>query len=153
MTHNYSFCRVAVLGASGFAGGELLRILSRHPGMELVAAGASSKVGMPVRSLYPWSPFEGSFVAAEDALAASPDLVFASLPHTQSMELLGAWDGGYAVDLGGDFRLRDPGVYREWFGAEHSHPEALGGWVYGLTEWRRPEVAAASRVANPGCYA
>jgi N-acetyl-gamma-glutamyl-phosphate reductase len=156
MTHNYSICRVAILGASGFAGGELLRILARHPGMELVAAGASSKVGMPVRSLYPGislSSFEGSFVSADDALAASPDLVFASLPHTQSMELLGPWDGGYAVDLGGDFRLRDPGVYREWFGAEHSHPEALGGWVYGLTEWRRPEVAAASRVANPGCYA
>jgi N-acetyl-gamma-glutamyl-phosphate reductase len=120
--------------------------------MELVAAGAASKVGMPVRSLYPWSSFEGSFVAAEAALAASPDLVFVSLPHTHSMQLLGAWDGGYAVDLGGDFRLRDPDVYREWFGADHSHPESLGGWVYGLTEWHRPEIAAASRVANPGCY-
>ena len=96
MTHNYSVCRVAVLGASGFAGGELLRILARHPGMELVATGASSKVGMPVRSLYPWSPFEGSFVAAEEALASSPDLVFASLPHTHSMELLGAWEIGRA---------------------------------------------------------
>jgi N-acetyl-gamma-glutamyl-phosphate reductase len=152
MTHNYSFCRVAVLGASGFAGGELLRILARHPGVELVAAGASSKVGTPVRSLYPWSSFEGSFVSAEDALAASPDLVFVSLPHTHSMELLGAWEGGYAVDLGGDFRLRDPDAYREWFGAEHAYPETLGGWVYGLTEWHRPEIAAASRVANPGCY-
>src|SRR5205085_12080952 len=98
MAHKYSACRVAVLGASGLAGGELLRILSRHPGMELVAAGASSKVGMPVRSVYSWCPFEGSFVAAEDALAASPDLVFASLPHTHSMDLLGAWEGGYAVD-------------------------------------------------------
>jgi N-acetyl-gamma-glutamyl-phosphate reductase len=152
MTHKYSICRVAVLGASGFAGGELLRILERHPGMELVAAGASSKVGMPVRSLYPWTSFEGSFVAADSALAASPDLVFASLPHTQSMQLLGPWEGGYAVDLGGDFRLRDAAVYREWFGTEHTHPEALGGWVYGLTEWRRPEIAAATRVANPGCY-
>ncbi len=152
MTHKYSICRVAVLGASGFAGGELLRILERHPGMELVAAGASSKVGMPVRSLYPWTSFEGSFVAADAALAASPDLVFASLPHTQSMQLFGPWEGGYAVDLGGDFRLREAGVYREWFGTEHTHPEALGGWVYGLTEWRRPEIAAATRVANPGCY-
>ncbi|HEY2666905.1 MAG TPA: N-acetyl-gamma-glutamyl-phosphate reductase [Actinomycetota bacterium] len=143
---------MAVLGASGFAGGELLRILERHPGMELVAAGAASKVGTPLRSLYPWTSFEGSFVAADAALVASPDLVFASLPHTQSMQLLGSWEGRYAVDLGGDFRLRDPGVYREWFGTEHTHPEALGGWVYGLTEWRRPEIAAATRVANPGCY-
>jgi N-acetyl-gamma-glutamyl-phosphate reductase len=153
MTHKYSICRVAVLGASGFAGGELLRILERHPGMELVAAGASSKVGMPVRSVYPWTSFEGCFLAADAALAASPDLVFASLPHTQSMQFLGPWEGGYAVDLGGDFRLRDAGVYREWFGTEHTHPEALGAWVYGLTEWRRPEIAAATRVANPGCYA
>ncbi len=152
MAHKYSICRVAVLGASGFAGGELLRILERHPGMELVATGASSKVGMPVRSLYPWTSFEGSFVGADAALAASPDLVFASLPHTQSMQLLGPWEGPYAVDLGGDFRLRDAGVYREWFGTEHTHPEALGRWVYGLTEWRRLEVAAATRVANPGCY-
>src|SRR5439155_15379109 len=118
MTHKYSkgsaTWRVAVLGASGFAGGELLRILARHPGLELVAAGASSKVGMPVRSLYPWTSFEGSFVAADAALAAGPDLVFASLPHTQSMLLLGSWEGGDAVDLGGDFRLRDAGVYREW---------------------------------------
>lgn len=152
MTHKYSICGVAVLGASGFAGGELLRIVERHPGMELVAAGASSKVGMPVRSLHPWTSFDGSFVAADAALAASPDLVFASLPHTQSMQLLGPWEGPYAVDLGGDFRLRDGGVYREWFGTEHTHPEALGDWVYGLTEWRRLEVAAATRVANPGCY-
>src|SRR5260370_12281565 len=152
MTHKYSICRVAVLGASGFAGGELVRTLERHRGMELVAAGASSKVGMPVRSLYPWTSFEGSFVAADAALAVSPDLVFASLPHTQSMQLLGPWEGGYAVDLGGAFRLREAAVYREWFGTEHTHPEALGGWVYGLTEWRRPEIAAASRVANPGCY-
>jgi N-acetyl-gamma-glutamyl-phosphate reductase len=143
---------VAVLGASGFAGGELLRILARHPAMELVAAGASSKVGAPVRSLYPWSAFEATFVSAEDAMAAGPDLVFASLPHTQSMDLLGSWDGPFAVDLGGDFRLRDPAVYREWFGTAHSHPDALGGWVYGLTEWRRPEIALATRVANPGCY-
>lgn len=155
MTHNYSSsaARVAVLGASGFAGGELLRILGRHPGLDLVAAGASSKVGTAVRSLYPWSTFEGSFVPADEALASGPDLVFASLPHTQSMELLGAWDGGYVVDLGGDFRLRDPELYREWFGAEHSHPDALAGWVYGLTEWRRPEISSAARVANPGCYA
>jgi N-acetyl-gamma-glutamyl-phosphate reductase len=108
---------------------------------------------MPVRSLYPWSAFEGSFVSADDALASGPDLVFASLPHTQSMEFLGGWEGAYAVDLGGDFRLRDPATYREWFGAEHTHPGSLAGWVYGLTEWRRPEIAAARRVANPGCYA
>jgi len=153
VTHNYSSStRVAVLGASGFAGGELLRILARHQGMGLVAAAASSKVGTPVRDRYPWSSFEGSFVSAEDALGAGADLVFASLPHTQSMELLGSWDGPYAVDLGGDFRLRDPGVYLEWFGQDHTHAGALGDWVYGLTEWRRPDIAAARRVANPGCY-
>ena len=143
---------MAVLGASGFAGGELLGILSRHPGMELVAAAASSKVGLPVRALYPWSPFEGSFIPAEDALASGPDLVFASLPHTQSMGLLGGWAGPWVVDLGGDFRLRDAHLYEEWFGDPHTHPEELGSWAYGLTEWRRPDIAGARRVANPGCY-
>ncbi|HMC09296.1 MAG TPA: N-acetyl-gamma-glutamyl-phosphate reductase [Actinomycetota bacterium] len=154
MTHKYSSpCRVAVLGASGFAGGELLRILARHPGMQVVAAGAASRAGRPVGELYPWLPVPGgTFVSAEDALGDEPDVVFASLPHTQSMALLGAWEGPAAVDLGGDFRLRDPGAYREWYGQEHTHPGALGSWVYGLTEWRRADVAAARRVANPGCY-
>ena len=150
-------CRVAVLGASGFAGGELLRIMARHPGMTVVAAAASSKVGRPVGEQYPWiAPGDipgDAYVTAEDALATGPDLVFASLPHTQSMALLGPWQGPAAVDLGGDFRLHDAAAYREWYGTEHLAPDQLGAWVYGLTEWNRDGLKGAARVANPGCYA
>lgn len=145
-----------MLGASGFAGGELLRILARHPGMQVVASAAASRVGQPVAATHPGLTAEQAggevFVSVEDALGAEPDLLFASLPHTQSMEILGSWDGPAAVDLGGDFRLRDAALYQAWFGEPHAFPGALAGWAYGLTEWRRPEITAAKRVANPGCY-
>jgi N-acetyl-gamma-glutamyl-phosphate reductase len=157
MTNSYaSACRVAVLGASGFAGGELLRILARHPGLRVVAAAAATKVGRPIRDSYPGIDAtgmgDGTFVSVEEALATDPDLLFSSLPHTESMAILGDWAGPAAVDLGGDFRLRNPAAYREWFGEEHTHPGALGGWAYGLTEWHRSDVTGARRVANPGCY-
>lgn len=147
---------MAVLGASGFAGGELLRILAHHPSMTVAAAAASSKVGRPVGEQYPWIPpgtIPGDvYVTADQALACGPDLVFASLPHTQSMALLGAWEGPAAVDLGGDFRLRDAATYREWYGTDHLFPGALPQWTYGLTELRREALKGARRVANPGCY-
>lgn len=141
-------CRAAVLGASGFAGRELLAILARHPGMAVAAAAASSQVGRAVGEVLPGA----SYVSVEEALGCEPDVVFASLPHTASMALLGAWEGRAAVDLGGDFRLNDPAVYAAFYGEEHTHPAAMGAWVYGLTEWHRRAIAASSRVANPGCY-
>jgi N-acetyl-gamma-glutamyl-phosphate reductase len=153
MEHNYAVrCRVVVLGASGFGGGELLRILARHPGMEVVAAAAGSRAGHPIREVYPWFEKDRTFVTAEDALAAEPEVVFASLPHTQSAGLLGSWEGRAVVDLGGDFRLRDAATYRQWYGVEHAYPDALEGWTYGLSEWHRTEIASSGRVANPGCY-
>lgn len=147
--------RVAVLGASGFAGAELLRLLARHPGMEVVAASASTRVGMRVTDLYPgFEPYSGlSFVTVEEAIDARPDLIFSSLPHAQSMILFGQkQEHPLIVDLAGDFRLKDAALYPRWYGAEHSYPEALDGWVYGLTEFHRDEIRAATRVANPGCY-
>lgn len=146
--------RAVVLGASGFAGGELLRLLDRHPGIEVVAAAASSQAGRPVGDAYPGLGASRalSFVPVEEALAAEADIVFSSLPHTASMKLFGAGGGPKVVDLAGDFRLRAPGLYLEWYGEAHLYPEALGSWAYGLTEWHRDEIAAAGRVANPGCY-
>lgn len=145
-------CRIAILGASGFAGGELLRILAHHPGMEVVAAAAATRVGRPIADSYPWMAGAGAFVSVDEALATEPDLLFASLPHTESMAVLAGYEGPAAVDLGGDFRLADAGVYQQWYGTEHAAPGALGDWVYGLTEWRRSDIAGARRVANPGCY-
>ncbi|HLJ08878.1 MAG TPA: N-acetyl-gamma-glutamyl-phosphate reductase [Acidimicrobiia bacterium] len=153
MSNTYSKpCRAAVLGASGFAGGELLRILSRHPGIEVVAAAASSQVGKPLAHAYPGLGLDGAFLPVEAALAAEPDVLFASLPHTQSMAVLGGWEGPVAIDLGGDFRLDEPAAYEQWYGEPHDYPEQMSRWTYGLTEWHRAEVSAARRVANPGCY-
>lgn len=146
--------RAVVLGASGFAGGELLRLLAGHPGIDVVAAGASAQAGRPVAGVHPGlDAYPGMRLASvEEALAAEADIVFSSLPHTHSMRLFGGAGGPKVVDLAGDFRLGDASLYPEWYGEPHLHPEALRRWVYGLTEWHREEVAGADRVANPGCY-
>lgn len=146
--------KAAVLGASGFAGAELLRILEAHPEFQVVSAAASSKVGRPLAEAYPAleSVSHLEFVSVDEALAGDADLVFSSLPHNASMGLFPAEGGPKVVDLGGDHRLSDPAQYEEWFGQPHSNPDELGAWVYGLTEFHRKEVADADRVANPGCY-
>jgi N-acetyl-gamma-glutamyl-phosphate reductase len=146
--------KAAVLGASGFAGAELLRILDAHPEISVVAAAASTQVGKPVRAAYPYlgSVAGLDFVSVDEALSADADLVFSSLPHNASMDLFSTDGGPKVVDLGGDHRLDDAAQYEEWFGEPHSHPEVLGSWVYGLTEFHRKEVCDAPRVANPGCY-
>ncbi|MDQ4148668.1 MAG: N-acetyl-gamma-glutamyl-phosphate reductase [Actinomycetota bacterium] len=145
--------RAVVLGASGYAGSEILRLLQSHPSLEVLAAGASSRAGQPIL-LSHYSPRGGAraFVPIEEALATPCDILFASLPHTASMGILGGLGGPKIVDLGGDFRLNDPNRYERWYGTQHSHPDTLGKWVYGLTELNRGQIQPASRVANPGCY-
>ena len=146
--------KTAVLGASGFAGAELLRILEAHPEIEVTAAAASSQVGRSLADAYPGLPSlaQLSFISVKEALEADVDIVFSSLPHKASMDLFASEDGPRVVDLGGDFRLDDAVQYKDWFGEPHADPEALGSWVYGLTEFHRDRVAEARRVANPGCY-
>lgn len=146
--------KAAVLGASGFAGAELLRILEAHPEISVTAASGASQVGRPLSEPYPAlaSVSHLSFVSTEEALATDADIVFASLPHSASMHLFGPEEDRMVVDLGGDFRLDDAGRYEDWFGEPHLHPETLGSWVYGLPELHREKVADADRVANPGCY-
>lgn len=146
--------KAVVLGASGFAGAELLRILSAHPGIDVVAAGASSRVGVALGDFYPSMPAyrEMAFVSFDEALGAEPDIVFSSLPHTHSMKLFAGY-GGRVIDLAGDFRLKDADAYPRWYGEAHLAPEALGEWVYGLTEIHREEIRSAEKIANPGCYA
>ncbi|MGH7426370.1 MAG: N-acetyl-gamma-glutamyl-phosphate reductase [Candidatus Methylomirabilales bacterium] len=147
-------CKAVVLGSSGFAGAELLRLLTGHPEIEVVAASASSQVGRAISGAHPNLHGYGEmrFVSPEDALLEPADIVFASLPHTQSMKLLATLQLPKVIDLGGDFRLRDPALYPAWYGEEHPYPERLSEWAYGLTEWHRPELTQADRVANPGCY-
>jgi N-acetyl-gamma-glutamyl-phosphate reductase len=146
--------RAVVLGASGFAGGELLRLLSRHPGIDVVAAAASSRTGSPVEAIYPWlAERRMTFVSVDEALAADADIVFSSLPHGESMRLFGPRTAGpKVVDLAGDFRLNLPHRQAEWYGESLLTEEELSSWVYGLTELHREEIAASDRVADPGCY-
>lgn len=146
--------KAAVLGASGFAGAELLRLLASHSGVDVVAAAASSFVGKSIAEAYPSLATYGDmkFVSVEEALEADSDIVFSSLPHTHSMKLFSEPKGRKVVDIAGDFRLQDASLYPEWYGEPHSHPEALSKWVYGLTEYHRDAVVSTDLVANPGCY-
>jgi N-acetyl-gamma-glutamyl-phosphate reductase len=146
--------RAVVLGASGYAGSELIRILDRHPSLDVVAAAAHSQVGreISVRSAND-SNATRSFVSIDEALDVACDVLFASLPHTKSMNLLAGYRGPRVVDLGGDFRIGRADLYERWYGTPHSRPSLLDRWTYGLTELNRHRIAAGDRVANPGCYA
>jgi N-acetyl-gamma-glutamyl-phosphate reductase len=148
---------VAVLGASGYAGAELLRLLASHPLFEVVAVSASSHEGEAVADLYP------SLAAAYPSLRYGPtqpstalpaDLAFCALPHGSSQELVPALLEmvGHVIDLGADFRLHDPTLYPLWYGQEHSCPGLLAESVFGLPELSREGLEGARLVAVPGCY-
>lgn len=144
--------KAVVLGASGFAGGELMRLLSGHGQIDLVKAAAHTKAGQPIPQASPGSGPD-TFCSIDEALSADADLWFVSLPHSESMDVVGSFDRGRVIDLGGDFRLSDPDAFRDWYGRAHSYPDRLGRWVYGAPELNRAEIASSDRVANPGCYA
>jgi N-acetyl-gamma-glutamyl-phosphate reductase len=144
--------RVAVAGASGYAGGELLRLLAGHPEFDLVAATAHSQAGAHVSAVHPQLVGLDLTLSATDAAGlADADLVFLALPHGQSAALAAQLPAGTKiVDLGADFRLRDAELWRRYYGGEHA-----GTWTYGLPELpgQRELIATAERVANTGCYA
>jgi len=144
--------RVAVAGASGYAGGELLRLIAGHPEFELVAATAHSQAGTPVARVHPQLTGLDLPLAATDAATLSDaDLVFLALPHGQSAALADQLPAGVrVVDLGADFRLADAALWQRYYGGPHA-----GTWTYGLPELPggRERIAASTRVANTGCYA
>ncbi|MEU4425334.1 N-acetyl-gamma-glutamyl-phosphate reductase [Actinoplanes sp. NPDC024001] len=144
--------RVAVAGASGYAGGELLRLLAGHPEFDLVTATAHSQAGSPVSAVHPQLAGLDLTLAATDAETLSgADLVFLALPHGQSAAVAAQLaDGVKVVDLGADFRLESAEQWTRYYGGGHA-----GTWTYGLPELpgARAAIAAADRVANTGCYA
>jgi N-acetyl-gamma-glutamyl-phosphate reductase len=148
---------VGVVGASGYTGAELLRLCSQHPQLDVRLATADSQAGSRLADLYPslgaaypTLTFDKLDAEACDGL----DLVFLGLPHGASQDLVPELAGrvGRIVDLAADFRLDDPGLYPTWYGAEHTQPDLLGSFAYGLPELFRAEIARATKVAAPGCY-
>jgi N-acetyl-gamma-glutamyl-phosphate reductase len=152
--------RIAVLGASGYTGAELLRLLIRHPRVEIVLLTADRRAGQHMGDVFPqFSPYTlPQLVSLEgiDWTTSGIDLVFCALPHatTQKVikELLTKAPKTRVVDLSADFRLADPAAYARWYGHEHHAPELQKEAVYGLTEVYRAAIAKARLVANPGCY-
>src|SRR5579859_1707911 len=144
---------VAIVGATGYAGGELARLLLRHPGVRIVAAVARSHQGEPLRAALP------HLHDAPDSLRIGGDVgdaevVFTALPAGEAAKQVPRWlaDGRRIVDIGSDFRLHDPAAYQKWYGYAHPAPELLAESVYGLTEIARAALPKARIVANPGCY-
>ena len=149
--------KAGILGASGYTGSELLRLLAAHPGFEVAVATAHSHAGEAVAAhtpslaaAYPGLIYEESDAARFDGL----DLVFCGLPHGESQRIVPELKAraGLVVDLAADFRLKDATLYPQWYGEEHSAPELLADAVYGLPELFREGLAGATLVAAAGCY-
>jgi N-acetyl-gamma-glutamyl-phosphate reductase len=152
--------KIGVLGASGYTGSELVRMLLRHPRSEIVLLTAERNAGKAMRDVFPqFSPYALPMLTAIDGLdwdEAGLDVAFCALPHatTQKVikELLAKAPSTKVVDLSADFRLHDTAAYAKWYGHEHHAPELQKEAVYGLTEIHRRDIRHARLVANPGCY-
>jgi N-acetyl-gamma-glutamyl-phosphate reductase len=149
--------KAAVVGASGYLGAELLRLLAAHPSLEVVAVQADTAAGEEVGALYPaLAPAyrRTSFGELDPAGLSGCDVVFVAVPAGRSQELVSGLVGsvGCVVDLGPDFRLRDASCYPTWYGFEHRAPELLAEAAYGLPELGREPILGARLVASPGCY-
>jgi N-acetyl-gamma-glutamyl-phosphate reductase len=145
--------RVAVAGASGYAGGELLRLIASHPDLELGAVTAGASAGAAVTDVHPHLPALAgrTFERADPEVLASADLVFLALPHEESAAMAASLPSQVAiVDLSASFRLADPQAWAAYYRTGHA-----GRWTYGLPELpgARDRIRSARRVASPGCYA
>ena len=151
MSHN-----IAILGASGYTGAELVRIIATHPSFNIVALTGDRKAGQPMSSVFPHLRHMDlpDLVRIEDLDYAAIDLVFCALPHATSQAVIPSIpDSVKVVDLSADFRLRDPEAYAKWYGKAHDAVAMQADAVYGLTEFYRDDIKAARFVAGTGCNA
>lgn len=151
MTH-----RIAILGASGYTGAELVRLIATHPSMKIVALSGDRKAGMAMAEVFPFLAHLDlpHLVKIEDIDFSAVDLAFCALPHATSQAVISALPRDLkVVDLSADFRLRDPAEYEKWYGKPHAATDLQKEAVYGLTEFYREEIRTARLVAGTGCNA
>src|SRR5262249_37970529 len=152
--------KIGVLGASGYTGAELVRLLIPHPQVNILLLTADRRAGQEMRQVFPqFSPYRlPKLVAIEDVdwAARRLDLAFCALPHATTQKVIGALLAAApdtkVVDISADFRLADPTAYARWYGHEHHAVELQKEAVYGLVEVYRREIKKARLGANPGCY-
>lgn len=149
--------RASIIGATGYAGAELTRLLLAHPDVKLTHLVSHSYAGQDISQIY--KSFEGKFSQSLDPLdldmlVKDSDCIFTSLPHSVGGDVIANLysAGKTVIDLSGDYRYNDAAVYEKWYGVSHPHPELLEKSVYGLPELHRDEIKHTRLIGNPGCY-
>ena len=149
--------KIGVLGASGYTGLELIRILLNSKQVKISAITSEKYTRTNISDIFPF--FKGRLdliyeTLSPEVISEKCDFVFSALPHKTSMSVIPSLlkAGKKAVDLSADYRLKSPDIYKEWYKEEHTSPELLGSAIYGIPELKRKKIKAASLVANPGCY-
>ncbi len=148
--------QIAILGASGYTGAELVRLIASHPNMDVAALSADRKAGMAMAEVFPFLRHLNlpKLVKIDEIDFAGIDLCFCALPHGTTQAVIAALPRTLKiVDLSADFRLRDAEAYAKWYGQPHTEPDLQAEAVYGLTEFYRTEIATARLVAGTGCNA
>jgi len=147
--------RIGVIGASGYTGADLIRLAAAHPNIEIGPLAAGTHAGQALGDVFPHLGRIDAPVLtrAEDTDWRGCDAVFSGLPHGAAQDIIAALPGDLRViDMSADFRLRDPGIYAEWYGRAHEAQELLAKAIYGLSEFYAADIAQAGLVACPGCY-
>ena len=147
--------KVGIVGGSGYTGGELLRLLLRHPKVEVAQVTSDSMAGKPIGRAHPNLRKVTDLTFTPHSDLEPCDLLFLAMPHGRSMARMPDFlvRAGKVIDLSADFRLKDPALYREYYGVEHPRPDMLAQAVYGLPELHREAIRQATLVSGPGCIA
>ena len=148
--------KIAILGASGYTGAELVRLIATHPQMEIAALSADRKAGMEMAEVFPFLRHLSlpKLQKIDEIDFSAIDLCFCALPHGTTQQVIAALPRSLKiVDLSADFRLRAAAAYAQWYGQPHTQPALQAEAVYGLTEFYRAEIAQARLVAGTGCNA
>lgn len=155
VTSHESPINTVILGASGYTGAELLRLLENHPAFKIIALTGDSQAGKPMEAVYPHLRTRNlpALVTHAQVDFSTVELVFCCLPHGTTQEIIASLPKHVRiVDLSADFRFEDPAAYAEWYGHEHRAIALQKEAVYGITEFSREKIKSARLVANPGCY-